>query len=276
MPQMFFGQYLLDQEVISADALHEALDLASRENARIGALAVERSLLSDAQVELVQLEQRRTDMGFADLAVELELLTREQADALLRDQRRRHKPIGEALVELGHLELDELDDWLERYHLSLLDLDAAHLELPFELVQDDLAPYLVEYLPKLFRRITQVPMKLQGARAWLGRSNLPYRATITIRGDCPVEIGIAACDELAAILAAGLGDRKPRSRSELEVQGAVLEFAEIFADAGCRSVRRDGLDAGVEPARGGELPKHGFWFPATTPCGRGILVLEPR
>ncbi len=276
MLQMFFGQYLLDEEVIGEDALHEAIELASEVGARIGTLATECGLINDSQAEQVQLEQRRTDMPFADLAVEMELLTRQQAQALLQEQKRRHKPIGQALVELGHLEPAELDDWLDRYHLSQLDLDAAYLELPVELVEDDLAPYLVEYFPKLCRRITQVPMKLQGGRPWMGRSNLPFQATIAIGGDCPMEIGIAACAELAAGLGAGLGDRTIRSRSELEIQAAVLEFAEIFADAGCRSVLRDGLEARLEPARAGELPKDGCWFPAKTPCGRGVLVLAPR
>lgn len=270
MPQMFFGQFLIDEQVIDGDALHQAIELASKENARIGALGIEKGFLCDAQVEVIQLEQRNADVLFADLAVELDMLTPDQATALVIEQKRRHKPIGEALVELGFLELAELDDLLDRYHLCQLDLDAAHLGLPFELCDDDLFPYLVEYFPVLFRRITQVPMKLQVGRNFPGRSNLPFRASVTIEGDCPVTIGIAACSELASRLATGLGHGSSSDPNGDEVR----EFAEIFSDAGCRYVRRDGLSATAGEVQYGQLPEQGFWFPATTPFGRGILVLD--
>ncbi len=273
--QMFFGQFLLDEEVIGEVDLHRAVELASEENTRIGALAVDCGILTEPQVELVQLEQRQTDLHFADLAVQLELMTCEQSNELLRKQRRRHKPIGEALVELGVLEPGELDDLLDRYHLCELGLDDVHLELPVELAEDDLAPYLIEYFPVLFRRITQIPMKLQACRDWHGRSNLPYRVMQTIEGDCPLTIGIAACPDLATRIGNGLGGPSETAREREEMLGFVREFAEIFSDAGCRSIRRDGLPATVGHAEPDLLPKHGFWFPATTPYGRGILVLSP-
>ncbi len=276
MSQMFFGQYLLDEQVIGEDALGEAIDHAERVNARVGALAVERGFMSEAEIGQVQFEQRQTDLRFADLAIELGLLSREQALELLREQKKRHKPIGEALVELGHLARHELDDWLDRFHLTQLDLDAAHLELPLELCEEDLAVHLVEYLPKLFRRITQVPLKLQGGRAWHGRSNLPHRVCVSIEGDVPIQIGIAACPELGALLAAGLATEPSPSFGDIELTGAVCEFAEIFAQAGEQSVVHDGLSAQAGSAEPNALPKAGFWFPATTPCGRGVLVLEPR
>jgi hypothetical protein len=272
---MFFGQFLLDEQVISEDALHRAIDLATEDNARVGALGVERGYLSEAQVQVIQLEQRRRDVLFADLAVQLDMLTPDQASALLKEQKRRHKPIGEALVELGLLDAAELDDLLDRYHLCQLDLDAAHLGLPYELCDEDLFPYLVEYFPVLFRRITQIPMKLQAGRNFPGRSNLPFRVEVKIDGDCPVAIGIAACPDLALRIATGLGDDASQKLDEEEIRQAVREFAEIFSDAGCRSVRQDGLNASAGHVNCGQLPKQGFWFPATTPFGRGMLVLDP-
>ncbi len=276
MAQMFFGQFLVNEELISEDALQQAIELASEENARLGELGIEHGYLTPAQVEQIHLEQRRVDLRFADLAVQLQMLTREQADILLRQQKRQHKPIGEALVQLGHLDRTELDDLLDRYHLFQLDLDAAHLELPVDLCDNDLALYLAEYFPKLFRRVTQVPLKLQCGRPWHGRSNLRYRVSTTIEGDCPLDIGIAACPDLAAQIAAGLEPGAPVAHGHEETAERVREFAEIFTDAGCRSVRQDGLHASSQPAQVDQLPKQGFWFPATTPFGRGILVLSAK
>lgn len=275
MTQLFFGQFLVDEQVISENALREAIELASDKNLLVGALCIEWGYLSEVQVEVVRLEQRRTDMLFADLAIQLEMLTPRQASALLREQKRRHKPIGEALVELGYLDVAELEDSLDRYNLHELDLDAAHLGLPFELLDDDLFPYLVEYFPVLFRRITQVPLKLQAGRHFPGRSNLPFRATVSIEGDCPVAIGIAACPEFARRIATGLGGHSSASCDGDVIAECLREFVEMFSDAGCRSVRRDGLNASAGQVEPGQLPKQGFWFPATTPFGRGILILDP-
>lgn len=272
---MFFGQFLLDEGAIDDDALQHALEIVGEVNARVGELGVERGYLSPAQVELVQIEQRRVDCRFVDLAVQLEMLTKVEADDLLAEQRRRHKPLGVALVELEYLNAEELDGWLDRYHLSQLDLDVSHFELPIELMEDELACYLVGYLPKLFRRITQVPMKLQAGRRFQGRSNLPFRTQITIAGDCPLTIGIAACPDLARRVALGLapGD-SGKPLDEATTRASMREFAEILADAGRRSVTSDGLTASAGDAILDELPKGGFWFPATTPFGRGTLVIS--
>ena len=275
MPQMFFGQFLVEQGAIDDDALQSAIELVDEVNARVGELGVERGYLTPAQVELVQVEQRQVDCRFVDLAVQLELLSIGQADDLLAEQRRRHKPLGEALVELELLNAAELDAWLDRYHLTQFDLDVTHLELPFELMEDDIASYLVDYLPKLFRRMTQVPMKLQPGRPFTGRSNLPYRAEVKIQGDSPVTIGIAACPELARRLALGLQVRDDgQDINEASLRDGVREFAEILAEAGRRSVANDGLLALVAGGSLDALPKGGFWFPATTPFGRGILVIS--
>jgi len=274
MSQMFFGQYLLDEQVIGEDALAEAIAHAEETNARIGRLAVERGFMSQSDTHRIQLEQRETDLRFIDLAVDLGLLTREQGSVLLSEQRRRHKPIGQALVELGHLTRGELDDWLDRFHLAQFDLDAAHLELPLELCEEDLAIYLVEYLPRLFRRVTHVPMKLEAGRPWNGRTRLPYRARLRLEGDAPLELGFAGCPELAAQLAAAFAGGPAKAFGSFELHEAVCSFADLLGQAGERSVVGDGLTARVEPSEVEVLPKSGHWFPATTPCGRGILVLE--
>lgn len=274
MSQTFFGQFLLDDGAIEEDALVQALELASKESARVGALGVEKGYLTPTQVELVQLEQRTVDARFVDLAVELEMLTPAQASELLAEQKRRHKPIGEALVELGHLGAEDLDALLDRFHLGQFALDTAHLELPVDLMHDDLAPYLVAYLPKLFRRVTQVPMKLRAGRPFNGRSNLPHRAMVSITGDCPLAIGIAMCSELSARIHRGMHGDAGGAPGSTASTASLVEFAEVFADAGRRSIESDGLQARTTRAASNQLPKSGFWFPATTPFGRGILVLS--
>lgn len=59
-----------------------------------------------------------------------------------------------------------------------------------------------------------------------------------------------------------------------EISECVVEFAEILPDAAQRSVHHDGLSALCLDPEVGQLPKDGSWFPATTPDGRGVLLLS--
>jgi hypothetical protein len=272
---MFFGQFLLDEEAIDADSLRQALELRSKEHHHIGALAIEWGYLTEAQVESVHLEQRNSDRRFGELAIELDFLTRDQTRRLLQVQKARHKPVGEALVDLGVIDEVELDDLLDRYHLSLVDEDVIHLGLPYKLADEDLAPYLVSYFPKLFRRVTHAPAKLQGGRPWNGRSNLTYRVRASLGGDAHLELGLAACPALAMQLAAGVRNEPADDLASELIQDALCEFAQILGDAARRFLRSEGRTTGPTTVRSGTLPNSGFWFPASTPDGRGILVLKP-
>ena len=99
MSQMFFGQYLLDEQVIGEDALAEAIAHAEETNARIGRLAVERGFMSQSDTHRIQLEQRETDLRFIDLAVDLGLLTREQGSVLHVGERTLPKSLDPVGIE---------------------------------------------------------------------------------------------------------------------------------------------------------------------------------
>jgi hypothetical protein len=193
---------------------------------------------------------------------------------LLREQKHGHIPIGEALVEQGSLNESELGDLLDRYHLSLIDLDVMHMGLPAELADHDLASYLVTYLPRLYSRITHEPMKLQAARPWHGRSNLPVRFEVDLGGETGMKIGLAGCDAMARQIATALFGSDCDFEREDVVAQAFEDFGQILADAASRSARQSGIEAEPRRPRVGRLPDQGHWLPATTPSGRGILVLS--
>ena len=272
--QMFFGQFLLEEGAIGAQELQQALERAGKEHVRLGQLGVESGFLNEEQVELIHLEQRTRDVCFGELAVQLELLSRAQLAELLREQKRRHIPVGEALVAQGSLNESELDDLLDRYHLSLIDLDIVHLGLPAELADDDLAAFLISYLPRLYSRITHEPMKLQSPRPWHGRSNLPVRFEVDLGGETGMKIGLAGCDAMARRIATALFGSDCDLEREDVLARAFEDFGEILADAASRSARQSGTEAVPRRPRVGHLPAAGHWLPATTPSGRGILVLS--
>ncbi len=121
----FFGQYLVERAVVSAEALSDALAYQAAVNVPLGALALSKGLLSERQVLLVHTEQRRTDRRFGELAVQMGFLKRTQLDELLREQAEARILIGEALVQKGHLSREALEEAFQAYRAEQAEAEQA-------------------------------------------------------------------------------------------------------------------------------------------------------
>jgi hypothetical protein len=113
MRASLFGQYLLEQNVIDAEHLGEALKYQKTRNRVLGKLAVENGLLTQEGVLRIIERQWEDDKDFGALAVEMGLLSRESLDFLLRRQKDEHIPLGQALVILGVLMPAQLEEELK-------------------------------------------------------------------------------------------------------------------------------------------------------------------
>lgn len=111
----FFGQYLVERELVSPAALQDALAYQAAVNVPLGALALSKGLLSERQVLLVHTEQRRTDRRFGEIAVQMGFIRRAQLDDLLKEQAEARILIGEALVQKGHLTREALEQAFKAY-----------------------------------------------------------------------------------------------------------------------------------------------------------------
>lgn len=111
----FFGRYLVEQGVVSEEALEQGLRLQMDMNKRIGALAVSQGFMTPDQVDLAFEEQQRSDAPFGTIALERGWLTREQLDDLLFSQVVHSTYIGEALLELGHLTQEQFSEHLDAF-----------------------------------------------------------------------------------------------------------------------------------------------------------------
>ena len=114
---IFFGQYLLQAEIITEAQLQEALALQERHNQLLGQLALSRGYLNEDQIRETTREQKLLDLPFGVIALRKKFLTPKQLDDLLFSQIVATTLIGEALVELGHLPASDLGRLLKEYNL---------------------------------------------------------------------------------------------------------------------------------------------------------------
>lgn len=111
----FFGNYLLNQRLVSPEHLAEALKAQKTTRLKLGVLAINAGLMTAEQVENVHTEQQRVDMRIGDLMVKMGYLTEEQVEMLLKSQKSGHLLLGQALVDRGHMTTAQFEQALKSY-----------------------------------------------------------------------------------------------------------------------------------------------------------------
>lgn len=121
----FFGNYLLNNKLISIAQLTEALEHQKYTRLKLGVLAINAGYLTATQVDNIHKAQASSDVRMGDLAVDMGYLTREQVNALLIFQRAGHLLLGQSLIDRGIMSNDDFENALNSYKRdnAITDLD---------------------------------------------------------------------------------------------------------------------------------------------------------
>ncbi|MBR1864735.1 MAG: chemotaxis protein CheX [Ruminococcus sp.] len=121
----FFGGYLLNKKLVTAEDLTQAFEDKKNTRMRLGVLAINAGLMTAEQVEHVNITQQSVDKRFGDLAVDLGYITSEQVDKLLSQQPTEYLLLGQTLVNNGVLTNAEFEKAINDYKTdnSLTDSD---------------------------------------------------------------------------------------------------------------------------------------------------------
>ena len=117
-----FGQYLINNDIVTETMVMEALVTQQKRQENIARLAIAKKYLSVKQVLTVFNRLADSSASFTDMAENLGYLTDSEV-AMLKQQQQQSRPkIGEVLVEMGVLKPATLDVMLEKYnHLAVND-----------------------------------------------------------------------------------------------------------------------------------------------------------
>ncbi len=114
MHTKLFGQFLLEEGIVDAEQLYEALRYQRENNKILGELARDEGILTGEQVDEVLDWQLCEDRDFGQAALEMKLLSRSQLDNLLSLQREKRVYLGDAMVTLGILDRKRIKSELKR------------------------------------------------------------------------------------------------------------------------------------------------------------------
>lgn len=160
----FFGGYLFNKKLVTAEDLTQAFEDKSNTRMRLGVLAINAGLMTAEQVEHVNVTQQSVDKRFGDLAVELGYMTSEQVDELLSQQPTEYLLLGQTLVNNGVLTNAEFEKAINDYKrdnsLTDSDLTGNKSEKLSKLISDfyhfekaDNARVLTDYVTMLFKNV---------------------------------------------------------------------------------------------------------------------------
>lgn len=159
-----FGNYLLNQRLVSAEQLAEALELQKTTRLKLGVLAINAGYMTADQVEMVHAAQQRVNMRIGDIAVQMGFLTHEHVEELLSSQKSGHLLLGQALVDKGYMTTAQFEQALRSYKAenSITDSDFTSAQADKESVAirrfynlDALrnTKYYTEYISLLYNNI---------------------------------------------------------------------------------------------------------------------------
>ena len=126
----FFGNFLLNQNLVANWQLSEALELQKDTKLKLGVLAINAGFMTADQVNTVHSAQQRMDKRFGDIAVEMRFVTHDQIETLLNTQKTGHLLLGQALVDKGYMTNGQFEKALNDYKklYSINDKDFSDVQ----------------------------------------------------------------------------------------------------------------------------------------------------
>lgn len=130
MAVKFFGQFLVEKNLVTREALLEAIDLQDRKNLKMGEMAISMGYVNQAEIERAHNAQMSKDMRLGDLLVEMGILTLNQLNDVITRQKNTHLYIGEALILIGALSSEKLQQYLDEFKIDQARYVSDRIELP--------------------------------------------------------------------------------------------------------------------------------------------------
>lgn len=113
---IYFGQFLLRNKVITLDQLQIALKAQSDMGVSIGQFGKKLGLFTEREIKQILLTQWQINKPFGQIAVLLGIITADQMDDLVEQHSQFHTNLGDVLVEQGFLNEATLSAWLKRFN----------------------------------------------------------------------------------------------------------------------------------------------------------------
>lgn len=260
MFSQYFGQYLLNKGILSADQLSEVLELEKSVRVKLGILAMDAGYMTALQVEKIHKLQRTQDKRFGELAIDQGFLTSDQVDDLLAIQDQRHLSLSQAIVDKEFLTLTEANAVLDRYkfdnHLSDANIEAlvqAEVDLivrfSLDFGESTQAEIYYKYVALMMRNIVrflgETPIVLKNTS--VAEQKYDWLISQNITGKAGLLTGLALTDSALLTVATRYSEEAMANEVNDYAKDCAAEFLNVTNGIYCVNASNMGIELDLEP-----------------------------
>lgn len=159
MAVKFFGQFLVEQGIVSRDALVSAIELQDQKNLKLGEMAVSMGYITQTEIERAHNAQMSKDMKLGDMLVEMGFLTLTQLNDVITRQKNTHLYIGEALVQIGAISSENLQQHLADFKADQAKYVSDGIELPTDIANSNIWEMTADLTYKMITRVLDLQFR---------------------------------------------------------------------------------------------------------------------
>ena len=241
MVPKFFGQYLLEKDILDKDQLIEAINYQKSKILKLGEIAVQHGFLTEKQVAKIHNEQKRTDMRFGELSISMGFLTETQLEEIITIQKNNHIYLGEAIIACGHMDKDTLEKNLKEFKEDQKSIPAIEVMIKEDIPNKELVEVAVDLTEKLFRRVGDMLSKTGQLRIETAAvGNLGVASCLDFRGDIHARYIINVSWEIGHEIAKKTFKKDDLQFDEELIRDTLSEFVNII----CGNIRSKMIELG--------------------------------
>jgi CheY-specific phosphatase CheX/mannitol/fructose-specific phosphotransferase system IIA component len=248
MAVKFFGQFLVEQGLVSRDALISAIDLQDQKNLKLGEMAVSMGYITQADIERAHNAQMSKDMKLGDLLVEMGFLTLTQLNDVITRQKNTHLYIGEALVLVGALTSENLQKHLADFKADQAQYVSDGIELPPNIANSKIWEMTADLTYKMITRI--LDLQFRPGKCFISDALAPnfMMAAMDFSGDVEARYLISVSEGLQKSVAkAILHEKSVDSESTEVLEDTVMEFVNVVCGNVAAKASQMGVIMNINP-----------------------------
>jgi len=283
MAVKFFGQYLLEKNIIKREDLLAALDFQKSKNMDFGECALAKGYIKDKDLANLTSAQKQVDMKFGEVAIKLNIMTPEQVEDVLTMQKNNHIFFGEALVEQGVITPAVLESELSLFKQDQSKYIIGDIKTPDGTKNPDAVKGMVDMTIKMFQRIARLQVKADdGYITDSEPADIFVLASISLHGSLKYEYALSLPREVSALIASAIiGEDIDNSATEM-IKDGVKEFCNIVCGNIISKLSISGIEMDLSPPQEAVSSLNGYnflrgrraiYYPLVSFKGDGTLIL---
>jgi CheY-specific phosphatase CheX len=229
MAVKFFGQFLVENNLVTREALLTAIELQEQKNLTLGEMAISTGYVTRADIERAHNARLSNDMKLGDILVEMGIITMNQLKEIITRQNNSHLYIGEALVQVGALTGEQLRCHLDAFNRDQARFVPGRIELPAGISNAHLWEMAADLTYKMVARIVGLPFRPGKCRAVATVDCNFMMAAMDLIGDAEARYIISVSEGIQKEIAkAILGEDRVDDEPVEVLEDTVMEFVNVI------------------------------------------------